>query len=220
MSRPSDPATADSPGVRRDRAEAERDRRRAHRREELLDGALRVIRRVGPEASMEEIAAGAGITKPILYRHFGDKQGLSRAVAQRFLDQLLTDLEAHLALDLGLRELFATTLDAYLAFVQRERDVYRFLLGSIGRGGEPTAAALMGLFHGFAGRIAAILEKLMRERDLDVTPARPIAHGVVGMVFLAGDWWVQSSPLPREELVAHLPDLIWTGAAGVGLGDV
>ena len=59
------------------------------RRRELLEAADRVVLRDGPEASMNAIAAEAGITKPILYRHFGDKSGLYRALAKRHTDALL-----------------------------------------------------------------------------------------------------------------------------------
>ena len=62
------------------------------RRRELLEAANRVVLRDGPEASMNAIAAEAGITKPILYRHFGDKNGLYRALAQRHTDALLATL--------------------------------------------------------------------------------------------------------------------------------
>src|SRR3954452_2049804 len=66
------------------------------RRRELLEAADRVVLRDGPEASMNAIAAEAGITKPILYRHFGDKSGLYRALAIRHTDALLANLRAAL----------------------------------------------------------------------------------------------------------------------------
>ena len=59
------------------------------RRRELLEAADRVVLRDGPGASMNAIAAEAGITKPILYRHFGDKGGLYAALAKRHTDALL-----------------------------------------------------------------------------------------------------------------------------------
>ena len=55
-----------------------------------------MVLRDGPEASMNAIAAEAGITKPILYRHFGDKGGLYRALAKRHTDALLASLRAAL----------------------------------------------------------------------------------------------------------------------------
>ena len=71
-------------------------RDRAARREALLDAADRIVRRDGPVASMATIAAEAGITKPILYRHFGDKSGLYAALADRYTGRLLDDLRAAL----------------------------------------------------------------------------------------------------------------------------
>ena len=59
--------------------------RKAARREELLEAAVRVIRQDGAGASMRAVAAEAGCTKPILYRHFGDKSGLYQAVADRYV---------------------------------------------------------------------------------------------------------------------------------------
>src|SRR5690348_8052225 len=83
-------------GARR-RHDPARDARRAARREELLAGAIKVIRRDGPLASMDAIAAEAGVTKPIVYRHFGDRDGLTQAVATQFAAELFAELRGALA---------------------------------------------------------------------------------------------------------------------------
>ncbi|MBC7679270.1 MAG: TetR/AcrR family transcriptional regulator, partial [Pseudorhodobacter sp.] len=62
------------------------------RREALLAAADAVVQRDGASASMASIAAEAGITKPILYRHFGDKGGLYAALTERHTDRLLEAL--------------------------------------------------------------------------------------------------------------------------------
>ena len=72
---------------------ATRQRRRVERREELLDAADRLVRNGTVEMSMDEVASEAGITKPVLYRHFGDKDGLYEALAQRYVDELARELE-------------------------------------------------------------------------------------------------------------------------------
>lgn len=74
----------------------EQQRSADRRRRELLEAADRVVLRDGPQASMNAIAAEAGITKPILYRHFGDKGGLYAALAMRHTDALLDSLRAAL----------------------------------------------------------------------------------------------------------------------------
>ena len=63
-------------------------RRREARREELLAAAIEVIRSVGPGATMEEMANAGGISKPILYRHFRDRDGLVAAISERAMAQL------------------------------------------------------------------------------------------------------------------------------------
>src|SRR3954453_16856061 len=86
---------------------------RATKRDELLDAADRVVQREGSAASMNLIAAAAGITKPILFRHFGDKVGLYRALADRHIDALLGRLRAALATRGGLEGRTRAIVDAY-----------------------------------------------------------------------------------------------------------
>src|SRR3954463_13967898 len=95
---------------------------------QLLEAADRVVRREGSAASMNLIAAEAGITKPILYRHFGDKGGLYRAPAARHPARLLVRLRAALTPRGGLTARTRATVDAYLAAVEEQPQVYRFLM--------------------------------------------------------------------------------------------
>lgn len=98
------------------------------RRRELLEAADRVVLRDGPKASMNAIAAEAGITKPILYRHFGDKAGLYQALAVRHTDALLDSLRAALDAPAERRRRVEATLDTYLVAIEARPQVYRFLM--------------------------------------------------------------------------------------------
>ena len=98
--------------------DSERLRRRERRRLELLDAADRVIRRGGIAFSMDEIASEAGITKPVLYRHFGDKEGLHEALTERYIGELKQALRPATRTDEP-RARLAATIDAYLAYVER-----------------------------------------------------------------------------------------------------
>src|SRR5919198_3092805 len=62
--------------------------RREARRLEFLDAAIEVIRTEGPGASMDQVAAKIGVTKPVVYRYFGDRGGMYRAVAERYCGEL------------------------------------------------------------------------------------------------------------------------------------
>ncbi|MFF1925388.1 TetR family transcriptional regulator [Streptomyces sp. NPDC058221] len=203
--------------------QAERQRTAAERRRrELLEAADRVVLRDGPGASMNAIAAEAGITKPILYRHFGDKGGLYRALAKRHTDALLIALRAALDAPADRRARVEATLDTYLAAIEARPQVYRFLM-------HPSDDATPSPEQGFdVGRHSAPLLRRLGEElamviaeRVDLGPdsqvmARIWGHGIVGMMHAAGDWWLGERPCSRAQLVSSLADLLWGRLAAAG----
>ncbi|MEV6316965.1 TetR family transcriptional regulator [Streptomyces sp. NPDC051776] len=191
------------------------------RRKELLEAADRVVLRDGPGASMNAIAAEAGITKPILYRHFGDKGGLYRALAVRHTDALLAGLRAALDAPSDRRDRVERTLDTYLSAIEARPQVYRFLM-------HPSDDAQTGEQGFDVGRHSAPLLRRMGEElaqviaeRVDLGPgsdelARVWGHGIVGMMHAAGDWWLRERPCSRAQLVRHLADLLWGRLAAAG----
>ncbi|WP_030765257.1 TetR family transcriptional regulator [Streptomyces sp. NRRL F-2664] len=184
------------------------------RRRELLEAADRVVLRDGPKASMNAIAAEAGITKPILYRHFGDKAGLYQALAVRHTDALLHSLRAALDAPAERRRRVEATLDTYLAAIEARPQVYRFLMHPA----EDSHTAERGFDVGLHSapllrRLGEELAQVISER-VDLGPggeqlARVWGHGIVGMMHAAGDWWLGERPCARADLVAGLTDLLW-----------
>ena len=201
---------------RRREPDPEREARRAERREELLDAASRVIRRDGPSASMEQIAAEAGVTKPILYRHFRDRGDLVSAMADRFAADLTGELAGSLNQDGDPRDILAATIDSYLSFVERDPDVYRFIIQEIAPSPDATMQ-LTSFMHELGAQVAVVLGEQLRAAGVDSGGAEPMAHGIVGMVHSAGDWWLQSRSMPRSRLVDYLTSLLWAGLTGLGL---
>jgi AcrR family transcriptional regulator len=187
-------------------------RARADRRPELLDAATEAIRRHGPAASMTQMAAQAGVTKPILYRHFGDRSGLIHALAERFSVNLLSELQAALASGTEPRQLIVQTVDTYIAFIERDPDVYRFLVQHV-----ENDATLIGFMQQVGQQVAIVLGEQLRAAGQDSGAAEPIAHGIVGMVHSAGHWWVEHRTMPRARLVDYLADVLWSGVAGLTL---
>jgi AcrR family transcriptional regulator len=185
--------------------------RSQERRRSLLEAADRVVRRSGPEASMAAIAAEAGISKPVVYRHFGDKGGLYRALADRHIEDLMGRLSAALRQPADRSERTRLVVDAYLAAIEEEPQIYRFLLHRAPIE-EPT---LTGLVAELTRRVAEALSAgIAAELDLPAS-ARPTAlawaHGMVGAVQAAGDWWLQTRAVPRERLVDDLCELLTRG---------
>ncbi|MFP3986146.1 TetR family transcriptional regulator [Streptomyces sp. E11-3] len=199
----------------------DQERSAERRRRELLEAADRVVLRDGPGASMNAIAAEAGITKPILYRHFGDKGGLYTALAKRHTDALLDALRAALDAPAQRRERVEATLDTYLAAIEARPQVYRFLMHPSETAPQGEQGFDVGLHSApVLRRLGEELAKVIAER-VDLGPdseqlARVWGHGIVGMMHAAGDWWLGERPCSRAQLVRTLADLLWGRLAAAG----
>jgi AcrR family transcriptional regulator len=196
-------------------ATAKREQLLSGKREQLLDAADRVVQREGSAASMNLIAAEAGITKPILYRHFGDKVGLYRALADRHIDQLLARLRAALATRGGLQARTRATVDAYLAAVEQEPQVYRFLVERAAVEEPVVRGQVQGFVRRFGEELAA---GIANEPELSgLAPERAVvwAHAIAGMVQATGDWWLDHPDVGRDVVVDQLTSLLWQGFTGV-----
>ncbi|HEX8802726.1 MAG TPA: TetR/AcrR family transcriptional regulator [Acidimicrobiales bacterium] len=179
--------------------------RREGRRAELLDAAIRVIRRQGDRVAMEGIAAEAGISRPILYRHFGDVTGLYAAVADRFCRELVARLRPDGEPRSG-RALLHRQISTYLAFVADDPNVYRFLTrqppGSRPRSGpRPAFSRLMADLT--AGYLASVGWP---------PPSAVVAADVfVGGLEVAADRWVDDPVGTHEELAERVTAVLWGG---------
>ncbi|MEO6998201.1 MAG: TetR/AcrR family transcriptional regulator, partial [Terracoccus sp.] len=195
-------------------------------RESLVDATIRAIRRHGATVGLDDIAAEAGTSKTVIYRHFDDKAGLYRAVAQRIDARVVGHVGAALLASnespMAPRTLIASTVEAYLFLVESDTEVYRFVVnrplvdrpladdpvdGTVGQVANQLTAhftqALRGSFvgHGVPGEA---LHRL----------ARVWAVALVGAVqAVADDWLAASDRLPRDQLVETLTDLTWRGLA-------
>src|SRR5438128_575544 len=134
------------------------------RREGLLRAADAVVQREGAAASMASMAAEAGVTKPILYRHFGDKAGLYAALAARHTETLLEALTAALAETATPKERVRRTVDVYLAALEADPQVYSFLVQS------EEAAPVRGQVRGFLRQLQEQLSRGIRA-ELGLDPA-------------------------------------------------
>ncbi|MFC5187596.1 TetR family transcriptional regulator [Actinomadura harenae] len=189
------------------------------RRRALLEAADRVIQREGPEASMAAIAAEAGISKPILYRHFGDKSGLYQALAERHARKLIEGVRAEFSRAVPVRDRTRTTIDTYLTMVSANLNLYRFLMHRASAEDAATHSAMSTMIREL-GR--ALAEVMVADGELD-DPVRAYVwgHAVVGMVQTAGDWWLDhTDEVPRQVVVDSLADLILGGLPAASGGRV
>ena len=201
----------------RDRRDSRWDEHRAARREQLVEATLAAVGRHGAGVGMEEIAAEAGTSKTVVYRHFADRSDLHVAVCGRVAEQLLPKLREAMGSSDHPRQMTAAAIDTYLAFIEADPEVYRFVVHpSQGQnrdfGPDPVAtlADLVG------DQAAALMAVTLQRGDRDPAAAGAWGHGIVGLVRSAADWWLRSERrMLRTELTAHLTDLAWAGLSGV-----
>jgi AcrR family transcriptional regulator len=197
---------------------------REQRRADLVDATIRAVRHHGAAVGMDEIAAAAGTSKTVIYRHFGDKAGLYRAVADRIDERVFRHVSAALAQPSGggtPREgtdatdpsrVVASTVDAYLSLVEADPEVYRFVVSRplVGRPlpNDPVEAT--------TDRVVELLVQALPTDQAAPDVARTWALALVGAVHaVADDWLLTPDRPPRQALVATLTRLAWHGLAPV-----
>jgi AcrR family transcriptional regulator len=219
---PTQHTTAQAGGPRESETPQERDRRdsrwdehRRTRREQLVDATLAAVGKHGAGVGMDEIAAEAGTSKTVVYRHFADRTELYTAVCTRVAEQLLPKLRAAMDSSQEPRQMLAAAIETYLAFLEADPELYRFVVHS-----QPAGAAvpdpISNLSDLVGDQAAALMALTCAQSGRDPAAAEPWGRGLVGMVRSAADWWlVVDRPMLRSELAAHLTDLAWAGLSGV-----
>jgi AcrR family transcriptional regulator len=183
----------------------------AERRRAILDAAVTVIRREGAEASMEQIAAEAGVTKPTVYDNFDGKAGLTEALMERFGLELLSEIGAKLSDKATAEEVVRGGVERLVTFVERDPEVFRFIV---------TGTGTRSFIDEAGGVLASLIGGTLRRAGADSGGAEPYAYSVLGAVFAATDWWAARRTMSRADFVDYLVGLLWGGLDRAGLGRV
>ena len=188
---------------------------RSARREEYLDAIIAAIRAIGPEATLADIAVGAGMSKPVLYDHFTDRLGLTAAVVAKIVETVAAD--ALLAVLSGGKpiELLSRSLDVFVAYVEREPAIYGWVI----RGARDLPNTLSELPPAMEActQLSAVIGSMMRSAGVDSGAAEPWAFGIVGFVFGATEWWLARRSMSRADFVDYLARFIWGGLSSSGV---
>lgn len=195
---------------------ARRARRRMtgkERREQLLEvGRVLFSERGFEGTSVEEIAAKAGVSKPVVYEHFGGKEGLYAVVVDREMSQLLDMVTEGLTAGHP-RELLEQAAFALLDYIEQHTDGFRILV----RDSPVTQSTgnFASLISDIATQVEDILGLEFESRGFDPKLAPLYAQALVGMVALTGQWWLNVRRPQKAEVAAHLVNLAWHGLDGM-----
>lgn len=183
----------------------------SERREQLLDVGRKLFGEKGYElVTVEEIAAKANVSKPVVYEHFGGKEGLYAVVVDREMNYLLTSISDALTAG-SARELLEQAGMALFNYIDTYPDGFRILVR------DAPATASSGSFASLIVDVAAQVEHLLaKEFDahgLSTKVAGMYSQMLVGMTAVTGQWWLDVRKPKKEEMVAHLVNLSWNGLA-------
>jgi len=182
----------------------------AARRAQLVEVGRRLFAERGYEAtSVEEIAERAKVSKPIVYEHFGGKEGLYAVVVDREIEHIVASIEQAVSSGTPRERLDGAAL-AFMTYVKERPEGFAVLLRDAPpskRGGEMPA-----LMYDLADRVGGIFAEIFRTAGYDAKAAPIYAHALVGMVAFVGQWWTEArKPPPAEVVASHIAALAWMG---------
>ena len=183
------------------------------RRAQLLDVGRSVFAERGFEAaSVEDIAARAKITKPVVYEHIAGKEGLYAVVVDREVQRLLQRISQALEGD-DPRSLLEQAALAFLTYIEDEPEGFRVLVrDSPVTGSTGTLPSVIG---DIAKQVEYIVRDEFKQRGFDPKLSALYSQALVGMVALVGQWWLDEGEPKREEVAAHLVNVAWNGLRGL-----
>ncbi len=179
------------------------------RRAQLIEVGREVFAERGYEAtSVEILAERAGVSKPILYEHFGGKEGLYAVIVDREIDHVVSMISASIAEGTP-RERVESAALAFLSYVEQHPAGFSVLAHdapSASRGTNMTS-----LLNEVAERVGRVFSQTFAEAGYNPKTAPIYAHALVGMVTFVGQWWMEARGPSVEKVASHLAALAWMG---------
>ena len=183
------------------------------RREQLIQVARNLFAEHGVEAtSVEEIAASAGVSKPIVYEHFGSKDGLYAVVVDREVQRLETAINQALSTPgARYREIIERGALALLDYIDECPEGFRI----ISRDSSSTTGSFASILSDITMSAEDLLRPGLEKRGFDPKLAGPFGQALVGLVAMAGQTWLETRTPAKDVLAAQLVNLAWNGLSGL-----
>jgi AcrR family transcriptional regulator len=186
---------------------------RGQRKQQLLNAALHVFVKTGYHAaSMDEIASYAGVTKPVLYQHFGSKRELYLAVLEAGSEGFLATIRQALESTTNNEGRVAATVAAYVEFVKRADATYRLLFESDLVNSPDVRDKVRRVDDICASMLS---EVIAQDTGLSAGEATLLAYGMLGMAQSAAKYFLTTDDeLTTESAEKLLGALSWKGISG------
>jgi AcrR family transcriptional regulator len=177
---------------------------RALRRAALVAAGVLAIDRYGADASADQIAEVAGVSRTVLYRYFRDKQDLQLAIAQQMVEVVVASLAPPLKSGSTANEIIRGTVRVVVGWLDEHPNLYQFL-HTQDRGGDALEAVEITM----ADQVAGVLKAFIMWFGLDADVAEPGAYALVGMVEAASTWLLKRKPEDRDKYIDFICRAVW-----------
>jgi len=180
-------------------------------RAQFLAAAVRSITANGPLVTMEDIAAEAGVSKPILYRTVGDKAALVTALSEFLVDRIDVAVRGATISATDGRSGFEMAVRGYLGAVDTDRNIYLFV-----NAGDQSTEQLRRLVDRSAQQLLELFTAARVQAGLDRAAARTWAYAVIGAFQTVTTMWLGDEYCDLDTVAQNLTHLLWPGVAAAG----
>jgi AcrR family transcriptional regulator len=178
----------------------------AERRNQLIEVGRALFAEKGYDAtSVEEIAERANISKPVVYEHFGGKEGLYAVIVDREMEHVIAHISRSIADGSPRQRIEAASL-AFMEYIRERPDGFTVL-----KRDAPTTIGLANLLAEVAERVGTVFHEEFRRAGFDPRTAPLYAQALIGMVTFVGQWWTDQPKMSAEEAASHVAALAWMG---------
>lgn len=187
----------------------------AERREQLIVIARPLFADKGFDGtSVEEIALHADVSKPVIYEHFGGKEGLYAVVVDREVQRLDEAIRSALGTsNANYRELIERATLALLDYIDRSPDGFRII--SRDSSVMSTSGAFASILSDVTAQVQELLVPALIRHGFDAPLAGLLSQALVGMVAMAGQSWLEERQPPKEVVAAFMVNLAWNGLSNL-----
>lgn len=177
---------------------------RAQRRAAFVAAGAAAVDEHGPNASAEQIADAAGVSRTVLYRYFRDREDLRQAIAEHVVQAVLDSVLPKLQItpQSTPREIIVAAIGTIIGWLDEHPNLYHFLRSRRDGGLESVENTL-------ADNVASLLKMLLVFFGVEADEAEPGAYGIVGFVEAAGGWWLANRSMPRDVFAEHVCSGVW-----------
>ena len=181
----------------------------SERRHQLIGIARSLFAERGYDGtSIEEIAQRANVSKPVVYEHFGGKEGLYAVVVDREMSALLDGITSSLTNNRSRVRVERVAL-ALLTYVEERTDGFRIMIRD--SPASISSGTYSSLLNDAVSQVSSILAGDFARRGLDPDLAPLYAQALVGSVSMTAQWWLDTREPKKEVVAAHLVNLMWNG---------